>query len=281
MSRLESNAEPSMEEILASIRKIIAEEPPGSRGRCRPYHLRRTTPAPSPQRGFMSREAFMRSDASAGTRGREPHFSSRKRRRRHLQPGRQPDAGHDNDRSSEALPSLSEGLDALAAGDAASSSSAIIPLASSKLERAADAGGSGEPGAASIDDQLVGSSQRRHRTGDGSRVTHGGADRASPSVTPAEEAQPEAPRDAIDRQPDTEPRPGFCVSRSGGADRSAESRESSDPFAFISDHRHSGLGLRPRRRLRLETRADLRRVCRPGDGEPEPSFGRHRSTLNG
>ena len=31
MSRLEMNAEPSMEEILASIRKIIAEEPPGSR----------------------------------------------------------------------------------------------------------------------------------------------------------------------------------------------------------------------------------------------------------
>ena len=63
MSRLGMNAEPSMEEILASIRKIIAEEPPGSRATPSASRAGAPSPAPTPQRGFMSREAFMRSSA--------------------------------------------------------------------------------------------------------------------------------------------------------------------------------------------------------------------------
>lgn len=75
MSRLESTAEPSMEEILASIRKIIAEDSSGMRSPSTsprpgaPFSPAvKTSPAPSPspsgptpQRGFMSREAFLKS----------------------------------------------------------------------------------------------------------------------------------------------------------------------------------------------------------------------------
>lgn len=75
MSRLESTAEPSMEEILASIRKIIAEDSSGMRSPSTsprpgaPFSpAMKTSPAPSPspsaptpQRGFMSREAFLKS----------------------------------------------------------------------------------------------------------------------------------------------------------------------------------------------------------------------------
>lgn len=63
MARLDTNGEPSMEEILASIRKIIAEEPPGSRPA--PGYGRATgTPAAghaASPRGFMARESFLRS----------------------------------------------------------------------------------------------------------------------------------------------------------------------------------------------------------------------------
>ncbi len=77
MSRLESNAEPSMEEILASIRKIIAEDSSGLRSPAAPARPgapytpapRSATPTPSPspmpQRGFMSREAFLKSSQVA------------------------------------------------------------------------------------------------------------------------------------------------------------------------------------------------------------------------
>ncbi len=76
MSRLESNAEPSMEEILASIRKIIAEDSSGLRAPSSPPRAgapfspsNRTSPlpssAPAPQRGFMSREAFLKSSQPA------------------------------------------------------------------------------------------------------------------------------------------------------------------------------------------------------------------------
>jgi cell pole-organizing protein PopZ len=74
MSRLESNTEPSMEEILASIRKIIAEDSSGLRSPSSPPRpgtpfsssARTSTsplpsPTPAPQRGFMSREAFLKS----------------------------------------------------------------------------------------------------------------------------------------------------------------------------------------------------------------------------
>lgn len=64
MSRLNASSEPSMEEILASIRKIIAEEPPGSRPGPAANSLGST-----PERGFMARDPFMRSPgAPAGDR---------------------------------------------------------------------------------------------------------------------------------------------------------------------------------------------------------------------
>lgn len=85
MSRFEPNVEPSMEEILASIRKIIAEDTSGSR----------TVPPPAPsraqqspvrpnagvkpvapqQRGFMSRDAFMKSSAAADEPGEQRFFT--------------------------------------------------------------------------------------------------------------------------------------------------------------------------------------------------------------
>ncbi|MBN9247408.1 MAG: DUF2497 domain-containing protein [Hyphomicrobium sp.] len=76
MSRLESTAEPSMEEILASIRKIIAEDSSGLRSPSSspssptsartgapfsPAARPAAAPSPLPQRGFMSREAFLKS----------------------------------------------------------------------------------------------------------------------------------------------------------------------------------------------------------------------------
>lgn len=52
MTRVNSGGDPSMEEILASIRKIIAEDPPGSR--------------PQPERGgILSRDGFMRGAMSS------------------------------------------------------------------------------------------------------------------------------------------------------------------------------------------------------------------------
>lgn len=59
MSRLEPNGEPSMEEILASIRKIIAEEPTGARASPAPGRASAASPAPQ-KSGFLSREAFLR-----------------------------------------------------------------------------------------------------------------------------------------------------------------------------------------------------------------------------
>lgn len=61
MSRLDSKAEPSMEDILASIRKIIAEEPPGSRPG--PVAGRTSAGATGPagaSRGFMARDTFLK-----------------------------------------------------------------------------------------------------------------------------------------------------------------------------------------------------------------------------
>ncbi|MBS0235617.1 MAG: DUF2497 domain-containing protein [Proteobacteria bacterium] len=72
MSRLESNAEPSMEEILASIRKIIAEDSSGLRTSTAtarsgapytpvPKASPLPTSSPQPRSGFMTREAFLKS----------------------------------------------------------------------------------------------------------------------------------------------------------------------------------------------------------------------------
>ncbi|HVX35735.1 MAG TPA: DUF2497 domain-containing protein [Hyphomicrobium sp.] len=81
MSRFEPNVEPSMEEILASIRRIIAEDTSGSRttpppapspspspSRMQPSPVRSNAgarPGTPPQRGFMSRNAFMKSPTPA------------------------------------------------------------------------------------------------------------------------------------------------------------------------------------------------------------------------
>lgn len=85
MSRFEPNVEPSMEEILASIRRIIAEDTSGSRtvpppapSRAQPSPVRPNAgvkPAPSLQRGFMSREAFMKSSTPAEEPGDRRFFT--------------------------------------------------------------------------------------------------------------------------------------------------------------------------------------------------------------
>jgi len=86
MSRFEPNAEPSMEEILASIRRIIAEDASGSRAvpppapaQANPSPLRSNAApkpaAPQQQRGFMSREAFMRSQGAADEPGEQKFFT--------------------------------------------------------------------------------------------------------------------------------------------------------------------------------------------------------------
>jgi len=87
MSRFEPNVEPSMEEILASIRKIIAEDTSGSRtvpppapspSRAQQSSVRPNAgarPAASQQRGFMSRESFMKSPAPAEEPGEQRFFT--------------------------------------------------------------------------------------------------------------------------------------------------------------------------------------------------------------
>jgi cell pole-organizing protein PopZ len=75
MSRLETSAEPSMEEILASIRKIIAEEPLGSRGAAsakRPPAPEPSAAGSTPKRGFMTRETFLRSPAPSEAQSTGP-----------------------------------------------------------------------------------------------------------------------------------------------------------------------------------------------------------------
>ncbi len=94
MSRFEPDVEPSMEEILASIRKIIAEDTSGSRAAppirpasplpsaspslLTPRAPAHVQPAAAPQRGFMSRETFLRSSTPAAeeTAKQRHHFPS-------------------------------------------------------------------------------------------------------------------------------------------------------------------------------------------------------------
>lgn len=56
MTRLDANGEPSMEEILASIRKIIAEDPPGSRAA--PSPMPQPAPAPRSETPVPDRSSF-------------------------------------------------------------------------------------------------------------------------------------------------------------------------------------------------------------------------------
>jgi cell pole-organizing protein PopZ len=104
MSRLEPNGEPSMEEILASIRKIIAEDSSGMRSPSAtprpgtPYtqaartpngsaspeqaNVPQSSPAPSspvaaPRGGFMSREAFLKSSRPSEADAKPERFDPR------------------------------------------------------------------------------------------------------------------------------------------------------------------------------------------------------------
>jgi cell pole-organizing protein PopZ len=64
-----------MEEILASIRKIIAEEPLGSSGAAsskRPSSAEPSATPSTPKRGFMTRETFMRSPAPSESESADP-----------------------------------------------------------------------------------------------------------------------------------------------------------------------------------------------------------------
>lgn len=70
MTKLDPAGEPSMDEILASIRRIIAEEPPGSRVQPDPPIAARKEPAPPPG------ELTAASDAKAATSRTEPSFGS-------------------------------------------------------------------------------------------------------------------------------------------------------------------------------------------------------------
>ena len=57
MTRADPSAEPTMEDILASIRKIIAEDPPGSRPAPEPRPQFSSTPAPSQAFRPLQRES--------------------------------------------------------------------------------------------------------------------------------------------------------------------------------------------------------------------------------
>lgn len=67
MTRLESSSEPSMEEILASIRKIIAEDPPGHRGLSGSNVKSITQPRPLLDRAMFLRDAPGRLEPSFDT----------------------------------------------------------------------------------------------------------------------------------------------------------------------------------------------------------------------
>jgi cell pole-organizing protein PopZ len=254
MSRLESNAEPSMEEILASIRKIIAEEPPGSRPMpSAPSPGAAATPAPSPQRGFMSREAFMRSSTPAEPEFDEPGLGAESSRlspdtRNGVQPAPS-NSGREEGRSDAAV--FPKG-----------SSAADEPPAARASEPAKDA----EPEPASIEAQLVDLLGDDLNALNGATLVDAGSDTGH-----ASDAAPLARQEVAD----PEPRPGFSVSRIGFTAESAENRESSDPFAF-------DLGPSPfLSRPPAASAAEIQKlapiappVAAPVHVEPEPGVGR-------
>jgi cell pole-organizing protein PopZ len=241
MSRLEMNAEPSMEEILASIRKIIAEEPPGSRavsssarmGALSPATSARAgapSPAPTPQRGFMSREAFMRSSAPPEPDDNAPVFTP---------PTSQP--------SSEASGAVESSISATAAEQKSSETSApskdanghdtssaerslnpknaIGPACAADPEENSKAASAPEPEAKSIEAQLADLLGDELQALNGAQ--HGDADAGI-----ATSFDVDAGSVAIEEPAAPEPRPGFTVSRIGFTNGSAETGEGGDPFAF-------------------------------------------------
>ena len=73
MTRLESSSEPSMEEILASIRKIIAEDPPENRGLSGSHARSFAQPKPLLDRAMFLRDAQGRSETSLNATAENDH----------------------------------------------------------------------------------------------------------------------------------------------------------------------------------------------------------------
>ena len=241
MSRLEMNAEPSMEEILASIRKIIAEEPPGSRAVSSSARMGALSPAPSalagapspaptPQRGFMSREAFMRSSAPPEPDDNAPVFTP---------PTSQPSSeasgavessisvtASEQKSSETSAPSKNaNGHDTSSAERSLNSTNATGRARAADPEENSKAASAPEPKAKSIEAQLADLLGDELQALNGAQ--HGDADAGI-----ATSFDVDAGSVAIEEPAAPEPRPGFTVSRIGFTNGSAETGEGGDPFAF-------------------------------------------------
>jgi cell pole-organizing protein PopZ len=227
MSRLEMNAEPSMEEILASIRKIVAEEPPGSRavpsparmGALSPATSARAdapSPAPTPQRGFMSREAFMRSSAPPDPDDNAPGFTPpTSEASGAVEPSISATGPEQKSSETSALSKNANGHDTSSADRSLNSTNAIGRARAADPEEDSKAAIAPEPEAKSIEAQLADLLGDELQALNGAQ--HGDADAGSVAIE-----EPAAP----------EPRPGFTVSRIGFTNGSAETGEGGDPFAF-------------------------------------------------
>lgn len=235
------NAEPSMEEILASIRKIIAEEPPGSRavsssarmGALSPATSARAgapSPAPTPQRGFMSREAFMRSSAPPEPDDNAPVFTPQT-----SQPSSEASGAVESSISATAPEQKSSetsapskdanGHDTSSAERSLNPKNAIGPACAADPEENSKAASAPEPEAKSIEAQLADLLGDELQALNGAQ--HGDADAGI-----ATSFDVDAGSVAIEEPAAPEPRPGFTVSRIGFTNGSAETGEGGDPFAF-------------------------------------------------
>ncbi len=241
MSRLEMNAEPSMEEILASIRKIIAEEPPGSRavpssarmGALSPATSARAgapSPAPTPQRGFMSREAFMRSSAPPEPDDNAPVFTPptsepSSEASGAVEPSISATGPEQKSSETSALSKNANGHDTSSADRSLNSTNAIGRARAADPEEDSKAAIAPEPEAKSIEAQLADLLGDELQALNGAQ--HGGADAGI-----ATSFDVDAGSVAIEEPAAPEPRPGFTVSRIGFTNGSAETGEGGDPFAF-------------------------------------------------
>ena len=241
MSRLEMNAEPSMEEILASIRKIIAEEPPGSRAgpsSARMGALSPATsapagapsPAPTPQRGFMSREAFMRSSAPPDADDNAPVFAPptsepSSESNVAVEPSVSATAPEQKSSETTAPSKISNGHDTSPADRSLNSTNAIGRARAADPEENSKAASAPEPEAKSIEAQLADLLGDELQALNGAQ--HGDADAGI-----ATSFDVDAGSVAIEEPAAPEPRPGFTVSRIGFTNGSAETGEGGDPFAF-------------------------------------------------
>lgn len=227
MSRLGMNAEPSMEEILASIRKIIAEEPPGSRAT--PSTSRTGAPAPTPQRGFMSREAFMRSSAPPDADDAEPSSSApnsepSSEAKSTIEPSLTAAGREQRPSENSALSKNSNGHDKSPAEpsfnstDESGAGRAASAVEDSKAAIAA------EPETKSIEAQLADLLGDELQALNGTQ--HGDTDAG---IKTGYEGSVSV---AVDEPTASEPRPGFTVSRIGFTNGSAETSDSVDPFSF-------------------------------------------------